>query len=472
MTDLYLGIDLGTSGCRIIAIDNNGTIHGQSSRALPAPLRNGDAVEQDPQLWWTAVQEALHDLLGFLSGHAAVVPGILNPSLRSPTTLAEPFANALPCAAVAPGILPPATLAHPCAARIRAIAVDGTSATLLLTDDAGRPLGSALMYHDARSTLHAAQIKRIAPPESGAHGATSALAKLLYLHQQPDIGQARHAVHQADWIMGQFSGHFGISDENNALKLGYDAVKREWPAWLDNLGINKKLLPEVLPPGTPIGTITAQIQREFGLSPDTRVVTGTTDSTAAFLATGAHSAGEAVTSLGSTLVIKIISPKPIFAPTYGIYSHRLGDLWLAGGASNSGGAVLLQYFTQDQLTAMTPQLQPAQATGLDYYPLLVPGERFPVCDATFAPRLTPRPADDLQFFQGMLEGIAGIEQQGYQRLAELGAPYPTAVYTAGSGARNKAWQEIRQRMLHVPIHNAKQQDAAYGAALLAKGFFK
>lgn len=93
MTDLYLGIDLGTSGCRIIAIDNNGTIHGQSSRALPAPLRNGDAVEQDPQLWWTAVQQALHDLLGLLSGHAAVVPGIL-----PLTTLAEPFANALPCA--------------------------------------------------------------------------------------------------------------------------------------------------------------------------------------------------------------------------------------------------------------------------------------------------------------------------------------------------------------------------------------
>ena len=433
MTDLYLGIDLGTSGCRIIAIDNHGTIHGQSTTPLPAPVRNGDAVEQDPHLWWAAVRTALHSLLRLLSTQGAT---------QAP------------------------------AAQVRAIAVDGTSATLLLTDNAGHPLRPALMYCDARSTYQAGQIKHIAPLTSGAHGATSALAKLLYLHQQPDITLARHALHQADWIMGQFSGQFGISDENNALKLGYDVVKREWPAWLDKLGINKKLLPEVLPPGTPVGTITAQIQREFGLSPDTRVVTGTTDSMAAFLATGAHSTGEAVTSLGSTLVIKIISPKPIFAPTYGIYSHRLGDLWLAGGASNSGGAVLLKYFTQDQLTAMTPHLQPAQATGLDYYPLPAPGERFPVCDATFAPRLTPRPADDLQFFQGMLEGIARIEQQGYQRLVELGAPYPTAVYTAGNGARNKAWQEIRQRMINVPIHDAKQQDAAYGTALLAKGFFK
>ena len=448
MTDLYLGIDLGTSGCRIIAIDNNGVIHGQSVRALPTPVRNGDAVEQDPQLWWSAVQETLHDLLRLLSVQTA---------------------------------------AH----QVRAIAVDGTSATLLLTDDAGHPLCPALMYNDARSTLQAAQIKSIAPPESGAHGATSALAKLLYLHQHSVPcsvkPQPQHALHQADWIMGQLSGRFGISDENNALKLGYDAVKREWPAWINTLGINKKLLPEVLPPGTSIGTITVQIQREFGLPPDTRVVTGTTDSIAAFLATGAHifsgfasgasnnasnNKGTAVTSLGSTLVIKVISPKPIFAPTYGIYSHRLGDLWLAGGASNSGSAVLLQYFTQDQLTAMTPHLQPAQITGLDYYPLPAPGERFPVCDATFTPRLTPRPADDVKFFQGMLEGIARIEQQGYQRLAELGAPYPLSIYTAGGGASNLAWQKIREQMLNVPIHNARQQDAAYGTALLAKGFFK
>jgi D-ribulokinase len=72
----------------------------------------------------------------------------------------------------------------------------------------------------------------------------------------------------------------------------------------------------------------------------------------------------------------------------------------------------------------------------------------------------------------MLEGIARIEQQGYQRLVELGAPYPCSIYTAGSGARNMHWQKIREQILNVPIHNAKQQDAAYGAALLAKGFFK
>ncbi len=65
---------------------------------------------------------------------------------------------------------------------------------------------------------------------SGAHGASSALAKLLYLLTDGYIGDARHAVHQADWIAGRLANRHGISDENNALKLGYDPVARAWPS--------------------------------------------------------------------------------------------------------------------------------------------------------------------------------------------------------------------------------------------------
>ncbi|MEQ6341638.1 MAG: FGGY-family carbohydrate kinase [Gammaproteobacteria bacterium] len=420
MPALYIGIDLGTSGCRAIAIDADGKVHGHSAVSLPAPLRRAEAVEQEPQLWWQAVRDALHDLL-----------------------------NTVP------------------AQQVRAMAVDGTSATLLLTDADGIPLGPALMYNDARGKTEAALIAALAPPDSAAHGATSALAKLLYLQQQPGMAHARHALHQADWIAGNLSGHFGVSDENNCLKLGYDAVRRTWPEWLDTLGVQRELLPEVVPPGTLIGTVTADIGREFGLPSSTRVVAGTTDSIAAFLATGARSSGEAVTSLGSTLVLKIVSPHPVFAPAYGVYSHRLGDLWLAGGASNSGGAVLRQFFDQQQINSMTHLLEPDQPTGLDYYPLPAPGERFPECDPALVPRLIPRPSDNVLFFQGILESIARIERQGYQRLAELGAPYPPSVRTTGGGACNTAWTRMRGHLLGVPMLDATQQDAAYGAALLA-----
>ncbi len=417
---LALGLDIGTSGCRGVVIGPDGAIHAEASVCIPVPRKKEVRSEQAPELWWEAVVSVL--------------------------------------LAIAVKVPP---------ADIGALAVDGTSATLLLADAQGRPLAPALMYNDARAGREAAAIAAIAPPDCAVHGAGSALAKLLYLLRSPAAQHARHALHQADWIAGRLSGRFGISDENNCLKLGYDAVRRCWPAWIAALGVDQALLPEVATPGNTIGTLHHEAIRSLGYPQDLRIVAGTTDGVAAFLATGARTPGDAVTSLGSTLVLKVLSAQPVFSAQYGIYSHRLGDLWLAGGASNSGGAVLLEYFTLEQIEALTPQLDPATPTGLDYYPLSATGERFPYNDPALSPRLSPRLTDDARFLQGMLEGIAAIEALGYRRLAELGAPTPARVLTVGGGARNPAWTAIRQSLLGVPFDRPRSEQACYGAALLA-----
>ncbi|MBI3773555.1 MAG: FGGY-family carbohydrate kinase [Gammaproteobacteria bacterium] len=417
-TALFLGLDLGTSGCRAIAIDATGTIRAQAVVNMALPERDGAKSQQAPSIWWQAVCQVLRDI-------TQQVP----------------------------------------AQSIRALAVDGTSGTLLLADESGAPLGPALMYNDGRSQGEAKRIDAVAPRESAAHGTTSALAKLLHL--RPDQ-RARYALHQADWIVGKLTSRFGVSDANNCLKLGYDAVHKCWPAWLGPLGINRRLLPEVFIPGTVIGHLSLAAAQATGLSPQTEVVAGTTDSTAAFIAAGATQVGEAVTSLGSTLVMKIITAEPIFAPEFGVYSQPLGKYWLAGGGSNSGGAVLLHYFSKAQMAEMTPNLRPDQSTGLDYYPLLAPGERFPINDPLLAPHLEPRPENDVLFFQAMLEGMARIEHEGYRRLQTLGAPYPSSVRSAGGGAKNIAWTQIRSHLLGIPMLEATQQEAAYGTALIAR----
>jgi len=416
----YLGIDVGTSGCRACLIDARARVLAEVSRPLPPPRPVECGFEQEPAVWWTALEETLDRL-------AATLP----------------------------------------LGGVEAIAVDGTSATLLCCDAAGTPLGPALMYHDARAIEQAREIATLAPPESAAHGPTSSLAKLLYLHASGQTRDACHAVHQADWLAGRLAGRQGISDENNALKLGYDVVNRVWPAWLDHLGIPHSLLPEVVPPGRPIGTLDPAGCRRWGFGATTRIVSGTTDSTAGFIATGAGP-GEAVTSLGSTLVLKVCATRPVYAPRYGVYSHRLGDLWLVGGASNSGGAVLRRYFSFEEIDRLSARVQPGKPTGLDYYPLPAPGERFPEYNPTLPPRLEPRPADDAVFFQGLLEGMAAIERRGYRLLEELGAPYPLRVHSVGGGAANAAWRAIREALLGVPVDVAEHQDAAYGAALLAR----
>jgi sugar (pentulose or hexulose) kinase len=420
MTPLFLGIDIGTSGVRACAIDGQERIVGAASVALPAPRQDGAAVDQEPEVWWRATCDAILAL-----GRSVDL------------------------------------------AAVRRIAVDGTSGTLLLIDAAGRPCSLGLMYNDARATREAAQIKTVAPAESGAHGPSAALAKLLHLLNIGIGKDVRHAVHQADWIAGRLANRHGISDENNALKLGYDPVARSWPTWLEALKVPRTLLPQVLIPGSALGAIDAKIAGAFGLPEVATICVGTTDGVASFIATRAAAPGDAVTSLGTTLVLKLLSDRPIFAPGQGVYSHRLGDRWLAGGASNSGGAALLAHFSADRMAELTPQLDPARPTGLDYYPLPKPGERFPISDPVLAPRVAPRPAGDEQFFQGLLEGIAAIEALAYQELQNLGAPSLSQVITIGGGARNTAWTAIRQRILRVPVTVAQETEASFGAALLA-----
>ena len=90
--------------------------------------------------------------------------------------------------------------------------------------------------------------------------------------------------------------------------------------------------------------------------------------------------------MGSTLAIKLLSTSRVDDARYGVYSHRLDDRWLVGGASNTGGAVLLQIFTDEQLENLSEQINPMKTSPLDYYPLPTVGERFPVADPKMVPR--------------------------------------------------------------------------------------
>jgi sugar (pentulose or hexulose) kinase len=417
MSGLALGIDVGTTGVRIAAIERNADIVAMSEAAIAAPLLDFGRRYQDPRIWWDAVESALDTLLDKID--------------RS---------------------------------RIRGLAIDGTSGTILPVARDGTPLGLASMYDDHAETSDLARVIAAAPMDSAARGGSSPLARALPMQAVADLA---HMIHQADWIAGQFSGRFDVTDENNALKTGYDPVTRQWPSWISASGMSARYLPSVVPAGTRVATITADAAHRFDLPEDTAIVAGTTDGCAAFLASGASEPGDGVTSLGTTLTLKLLSATSVFAPEYGIYSHRMGDVWLAGGASNSGGQAIMAHFTREEVERLTPLIDPNTPTGLDYYPLARPGERFPINDPSLAPRLEPRPSEPQRFLQAMLEGIANVEALGYRRLAELGANPLATVRTVGGGAVNEKWTEIRLRALGVAARPAASPHACVGVARLA-----
>jgi hypothetical protein len=411
---LAVGIDVGTTAVRAVALDASGAEVARAGSLLSdfgPNLRN-------PAVWQSATIRTLQALMCDLDG-----------------------------------------------ARIRSLAVDGTSGTILAVDTNGTPLGNALMYNDVITTPEAiSNLEAHAPATSATRGPTSGLLKAIRLQETEGIYKI---LHQADWIAGCLSGRFDVSDENNALKTGYDPIQRRWPDWLARTSVNAELLPEALEPGTVIDEILPGIADSLGISRHALIVTGTTNGCASFLATGAESPGDAVTSLSSTLILKILSDKPLFAPEYGLYSHRLGNRWLTGGASNSGGKVLAKYFTPERIAELSAKIDPGKPTGFDYYPLAKPGERFPVNDPELLSRMNPRPLDEARFLQAMLEGITGIEVLGYQRLKQLGAPKVKSLRTVGGGAQNATWTAIRQHALLVPLLPPASLQAAAGTARLA-----
>ncbi|MEM8639043.1 MAG: FGGY-family carbohydrate kinase [Cyanobacteria bacterium P01_G01_bin.54] len=410
--NVYIGLDFGTSGARLMAIDDACLLVSEVQVAFP------DIAD------WTLIwPEALNTLL-----------------TQVPRSLRQ---------------------------QVRRIAINGTSSTVLLCEEDGGPVVAPLLYNDARGVTALDAVAAIAPPEHGVCSATSSLTKLLWWRQQGCTRYAHKLLHQADWLGFLLHGKMGITDYHNALKLGYDVAQLQYPDWLMALDC-AALLPDVVPPGTPVGKVTPGICDRFDLPADCIVCAGTTDSIAAFIASGVTQPGEAVTSLGSTLVLKLLSDTPVNEGSTGVYSHRYGDLWLAGGASNTGGAVLKQFFTVAEIETLSQGIDPSQSSGLDYYPLPQPGERFPLNNPNLAPRLTPRPPNSQDFLQGLLEGMARIEAQGYQRLVALGATPIQAVYTAGGGAKNETWMQIRQRILQRPVLPSSQTEAALGTALLAQ----
>ena len=212
---LFIGIDVGTSACRACAINAQGDEVATARSSLPAPSRNGSEIEQDPGVWWQALQDTLDWLCSNIDCN-----------------------------------------------EVKRIAIDGTSSTLLLCTPAGQPPGPALMYNDTRAIKQAEQLANSIPDNNPARGASSSLSKLLWLLEHHPADEYR-ALHQADWLTGKLLGQFDNSDENNCLKLGYDAVQRTWPDWLEQLALPASCLPNVFPAGTPLGTLLPEFQTRW-----------------------------------------------------------------------------------------------------------------------------------------------------------------------------------------------------------------
>lgn len=434
---LFIGIDVGTQGVRVMCCDQSGNVIAGGSRAFGPDvavlgLPTGWS-EQHPGIWWNLVIEALGDTIAEIktTGH---------------------FPNEL-----------------------SAISVDSTSGTVLPIDVLGNPLRPALMYNDSRSSKEADLCNQAGRDLCNALGfrfaSSFALPKILWLLQnEPQIiAKASKVIHAADFIVGKLTGNFTISDYSNALKTGYDLINLKWPDFINSkLNIQTELLPDVVRPGDIIGTVSRECAANTGLPESCMVVAGVTDGSAGFLASGASRTGEWNSTLGTTLVIRGVSERLIADPEGRLYCHLSPDgHWLPGGAGNVGGECLAKIFPEADYKALDRIALDLSPTGINIYPLVRKGERFPFVDSSAQGFVGSDNLSNNTLYTAYLEGVAFVERWCYELVESLGAPVGNVIYTTGGGAKSQEWMQIRSDVMQRELVRPQVTESAMGAVIIA-----
>jgi xylulokinase len=359
-------------------------------------------------------------------------------------------------------------------AQLTGVSVDGTSGTIVALDRAGRPLRPAIMYNDPRATAEADSLTDRARSWCARAGyrfeSSFALPKIQWIaaHEPLVFERSARFVHQADYIAGQLTGDYSVTDYSNALKTGFDLHESRWPGWIEQLPGVPERLPSVVAPGTPIGCVSEAAAAATGLPAGLTVVAGATDGVAAAIASGLRVAGDYNTSLGTTLVFKGLSRDFVRDRAGLVYSHKLpGGLWLPGAASNTGAAWIAAWFADTPVKDLDRAAAPFLPSPVAAYPLVGRGERFPFNCQDAACFAMPEPNDEPERYAAYLTGTALVERLAYDVLDDVCGTSRGEVYSTGGGSASDLWMQCRADVTRRVLHRPQVAESALGSAILA-----
>ena len=314
-----------------------------------------------------------------------------------------------------------------------ALSITATSGTFVLCDQTGAPLSDGVMYNDGTANSPLERAAKLGFPNS-------------------------YFKHVPEYLVSYLTGENNCAtDWSHALKTGVDLASKDWsPAARAQAGSIG--LPIVCAPGALLGGVS----KSHDLPP-LKIYAGMTDGCTAQISAGGADFGNAVTTLGTTMVLKLISKVNVSGP--GFYSHLVPEsMWLAGGASNLGGISLQEFSDLNALGQRAGEYGPAKTIR---YPLVGSGERFPIANKNLTALATEESSDEVENYRSTLEGIGFAERLSYEILRAAGAPALNAVTTVGGGAKSATWNLIRATILNLEITARPDAGSDLGAAMIA-----
>ena len=415
MTLTLVGLDVGTTGAKAVAIAPDGAVLARAEVAYDLSTSQPGWAEQDPEDWCRASERAIAEL----------------------------------------------------DVEVEAIGLSGQMHGLVALDASDRVLRPAILWNDQRTGAECAEIEERVGLErlvqlTGNRALTGFTApKLLWLRRhEPDVyTRIAHVLLPKDYVRLRLFGERAIDAAEASGTLLFDVAERRWSEEvLEALELPGEWLPPVYE------------------SPAVPGAPGAGDQAAAALGVGVDRAGPISIVLGTSGVVFAALPAYAADPQGRLHAfcHAVPGGWHAMGVMLSAGGALRwlrdALGTKDGFGALTAEAErwPPTVEGLVFLPYLA-GERTPHADPSARAAFTGLSLrhDRGALVRAVLEGVAYGLRDSHELLTKLGVRGEVG-RISGGGARSDLWRRIVASVLGLPIERtAVAEGSAYGAALLA-----
>jgi xylulokinase len=407
--DAVIGVDVGTTGVKAVALSPAGDVLARAEEEYPLSLPQPGWAEQDPEDWWRATERAL--------GSLGVAPS--------------------------------------------SVGLTGQMHGLVLLDAHDAVLRPAILWNDQRTSAECDEIEELVGRErllelTGNRALTGFTApKLLWVRRhEPEVwSRARHILLPKDYVRLRLSGERVIDAAEASGTLLFDVARRRWS---DEVCEALEIPLEWLPPAR-----------------ESSAVGGAGDQQAGAVGVGAVRPGVLSVVLGTSGVVFAPLERYLPEPEgrLHVFCHALPETWEAMGVMLTAAGSLR--WLHDVVGGDYPQLTaeaerwPPGADGLTFLPYLQ-GERTPHADPFARGAFTGLSLthDRGALVRAVLEGVAYGLRDSLELLRGLGVR-PERARLSGGGARSDLWSRIVASVLGIPLERtAVEEGAAYGAALL------
>ncbi len=438
MEKLLLGIDIGTSACKVAIFKKSGEVLASSNQPYKLYYPNPGWVEQNPDEWWEAICDGIKDCISKASIDATAIAGI---------------------------------------------GIDGQSWSAIPVDRDGNCLHNTPIWMDTRArdickrVLDEVGFDTIFEVAGNGFEPSYTTPKMLWFKEEmPEIYAKTHMFLQSNsYIAMKLTG---VMTQDMSQGYGihfFDMKSGIYDGNLaDKLGLSVDKVPPIVACHEVIGEVTAEAAAKTGLAVGTRVVAGGLDAACGTLGAGVYLPGQTQEQGGQAGGMSICVDEATAHPKLILSPHVVPDLWLLQGGTVGGGGVL-RWFKQelgadksfDELTQMADTIAPG-SDGVVFLPYMA-GERSPIWNPDAKGVFYGLGFDKTRahMVRAALEGVAYALEHNLMTAAETKVKVDELI-AMGGASNSVVWTQIKADVTGKTIKVPTSDTATtLGAAILA-----